>query len=121
MNARIVQKLPGLTVIELSGSPREIGLAHGKAFAPEIALMKKRLTDYLSSISLGVGGRFLLWYFEKLAAKMVRYVPDELLDEMRGVAEGSGIVLNLLTGDVRLTLSSQRTTFLNFMIWRRLL
>ena len=52
--------------------------------------MKKRLTDYLSSISLGVGGRFLLWYFERLAAKMVRYVPDELLDEIRGVAEGSG-------------------------------
>ena len=89
-DSRITTRLPGLTVIELSGSHREIGLAHGKAFTPEIALMKKRLTDYLSSISLGIGGRFLLWYFEKLAAKMVRYVPDELLDEMRGVAEGSG-------------------------------
>jgi hypothetical protein len=54
--SRITIRLPGLTVIELSGSPRERGLAHGKAFAPEIALMKKRLTDYLSSISLGVGG-----------------------------------------------------------------
>ena len=88
--SRIIKRLPGLTIIELSGSPREIGLAHGKAFAPEIALMKKRLTDYLSSISLGIGGRVLLWYFERLAAKMVRYVPDELLDEIRGVAEGSG-------------------------------
>ena len=87
---RIVKRLPGLTVIELSGSPREIGVAHGKAFAPEIALMKKRLMDYLSSISLGIGDRFLLWYFEKLALRMARYVPDELMDEMRGVAEGSG-------------------------------
>jgi predicted choloylglycine hydrolase len=89
-DSRIIKRLPGLTVIELSGSQREIGLAHGKAFEAEIALMRTRLLDYLNSISLGVGGRFLLWYFEKLAAKMVRYVPDELLDEMRGVAEGSG-------------------------------
>ena len=96
MSSRITKRLPGLTVIELSGSPREIGLAHGKAFAPEIALMKKRLTDYLSSISLGIGGRFLLWYFEKLALRMARFVPDELLDEMRGVAEGSGQSFKLI-------------------------
>jgi predicted choloylglycine hydrolase len=86
----ITNRLPGLTVIELSGSPREIGIAHGKAFAPEIAMMKKRLLEYLNSISLGIGGRFLLWYLEKLALRMTRFVPDELMDEMRGVAEGSG-------------------------------
>ncbi len=51
--------------------------------------------EYLNSISLGIGGRFLLWYFEKLAAKMARYVPDDLLDEMRGVAEGSGTGLQI--------------------------
>jgi predicted choloylglycine hydrolase len=88
--SRITKRLPGLTVIELSGSPREIGIAHGKAFAPEIALMKARLVDYLNSISLGIGGRFILWYFEKLALRMARFVPAELTDEMRGVAEGSG-------------------------------
>jgi predicted choloylglycine hydrolase len=95
-DSRITTRLPGLTVIELSGSPREIGLAHGKAFAPGIALMKARLVDYLSSISLGIGGRFLLWYFGKLALRMARFVPDELQDEMRGVAEGSGQSFKLI-------------------------
>jgi Acyl-coenzyme A:6-aminopenicillanic acid acyl-transferase len=88
--SRITTRLPGLTIIELSGSPREIGIAHGKAFEVEIALMRKRLLGYLNSISLGIGGRFLRWYFEKLALRMARFVPEELMGEMRGVAEGSG-------------------------------
>jgi len=89
-HGRITSREPGLTVAELSGAPYEIGLAHGRLFRPEIALMRARLISYLDSISLGFGGRILLGIFELLSRRMVPYTPAELKEEMRGIAKGAG-------------------------------
>lgn len=87
---KIISREPGLTVAELSGPPYETGFAHGSMFAPEIARMRERLLAYLTSISLRVGGYPLLWLFMLLSHRMERYVPGDLREEIRGIADGSG-------------------------------
>lgn len=87
---RIISREPGLTVAELSGNPYGLGLAHGRLFGPEIALMRARLLHYLNDITFGIGGRPLIWYFGYLARRMERFTPSPLKDELRGIADGSG-------------------------------
>jgi len=89
-HGRIISREPGLTVAELYGSPYETGIAHGMLLTSEIASMRERLVSYLSSISMGIGGRALLWFFGMLSRRMGPYVPTELKEEMRGIADGSG-------------------------------
>lgn len=86
----LIKREPGLCVVELSGAPREIGHAHGTLFAAEITLMRARLLSYLSDISFGIGGRALMRLLVFLAGRMAPFIPEELKEEMRGIAEGSG-------------------------------
>lgn len=88
-NGKIISRTPGLTVAEISGAPYEMGRAHGGLFAGEIALMRERLLSYLSTVTYGIGGRAFLWYLGRLAGRMGRFVPAELKEEMRGIADGS--------------------------------
>lgn len=89
-HGRIISREPGLTVAELSGPPYELGLAHGRLFGPEIALMKARLIAYLSSITYGAGGRALMALFGILSRTMDKYTPAHIKEEIQGIADGSG-------------------------------
>lgn len=89
-NGGIISREPGLTVVELSGQPYDMGLAHGRLLGPEIALMRVRLLGYLGSISYGIFGGTLLWVFGHLTRRMEPFIPQTLKDELRGIADGSG-------------------------------
>ncbi|QLA14673.1 C45 family autoproteolytic acyltransferase/hydolase [Desulfolutivibrio sulfoxidireducens] len=81
-----------IPVIDLSGTPYEMGLAHGRA-------MKDAIRDFAASIATvhQANNPFLKADHESLAAYCLRnlgfleaFSPD-LVQEMRGIAEGAGL------------------------------
>ncbi len=79
-------------IVELKGSAHEMGLQHGKALAGEIRAnltlyfdMVKGLTGTDSAVCLQHAGRFQ----EAIDANA-----PQLLEEMRGIAEGAGVSLD---------------------------
>ena len=75
----IVNSIP---ILRLRGSPRDLGYQHGKLLSEQIRWVNKR---YLGIFA----GRFE--YDLKLAKKMEPHIPPRFVEELRGVAEGSGI------------------------------
>jgi len=89
----------GITVVYLSGSPYEIGFAHGKLCKEEILQAHEFhfwLYDNRNNIESMQG-----WM--KTARDLEKYIPEEYIEEMKGIADGSGIgydkilFINLLT------------------------
>jgi isopenicillin-N N-acyltransferase like protein len=75
----------GIPVLELRGSPREIGLAHGRGLRERIerclgiyVLALGRSDSELRSIGASVGAR-------------IRVFSPELAEEIEGIAEGAGV------------------------------
>lgn len=82
----------GLRVIELSGTPYEMGLAHGKALKLEIAELVKRWKEDLTSSYKLPADEFIRKFlaYTDFKPAIDRWTPG-LLDEVRGIAEGAGI------------------------------
>ena len=77
----------GLRVVHVWGSPRERGRQQGQALAKEIKAgieryMKRRVEE---------DQHYSVGYQRQCAAAMVKHIPEEYLEEMRGVAEGAGV------------------------------
>lgn len=77
----------GLRVVHVWGTPREMGRQHGKALAAEIKAgieryMKRKVEDDWG---------YSVDYQRQCAASMVKHIPREYIEEMRGVAEGAGV------------------------------
>jgi len=89
----------GITVIYLSGSPYEIGFAHGKLCKEEILQAHEFhfwLYDNREDLESMQG-----WM--KTVREVEKHIPEEYIEEMRGISDGSGIgydkilFINLLT------------------------
>jgi isopenicillin-N N-acyltransferase like protein len=81
-----------LLVIELTGTPHEMGLIHGRALKPEINELIKRWKEDLSrtyKVSADIYIRKLLDQTD-FRPSIDRWTPG-LLDEVRGIAEGAGV------------------------------
>jgi predicted choloylglycine hydrolase len=81
----------GVRVVRLSGTPREIGVQHGNLLKDEIHALvhyffeeKKNLYG-ASKDDLAKGAKIL-----------EKYIPAEYIEEMRGIAEGSGVNYDLI-------------------------
>lgn len=79
-------------IVELSGTPFEMGLAHGRA-------LKGLITEFVDSITsvhdmnngfLKVGKKSLETFCNKNIGHLEKFAP-ELVEEMRGIAEGAGV------------------------------
>lgn len=79
-------------VLELSGSPYEMGLAHGKA-------LKDRIVDFIESVTavhqannpaLSVTRESLTGFCMRHLGFLEKFSP-ELVEEMRGIADGAGV------------------------------
>jgi len=81
----------GQRIIKLKGDSYEIGWQHGKFLAPEI----RRVTDstlYLVGLIYSI--KKSKWFFTEIRSALARldkFTPKEYLEEMRGVADGSGM------------------------------
>jgi predicted choloylglycine hydrolase len=74
-------------VIGLAGTHREMGLRHGRLLAAEI---RELFHGYVEEGLVGREG-YSLANLVRGARRFEPYVPPELRDEMRGIAEGSGV------------------------------
>jgi len=76
-----------ITVLTLWGTPYERGLAHGKLCAAQVKGICDRLT--LGAVMMGITPAKL----DEAWAQMAPFVPQRYEDEMRGLADGSGVPL----------------------------
>lgn len=84
-----VENVDGVRVVRLHGSPYEIGLQHG-------TLLKNEIHSLLNYFFEDKGGMFGVSIndLEKGTAILKKYIPAEYIEEIRGIAEGSGVTLD---------------------------
>ncbi|HEY9114762.1 MAG TPA: C45 family peptidase [Bacteroidales bacterium] len=92
-----VERIGNLTIVHLKGNPYQIGYDYGKLLKPEIKTLvekwKKDVEDtYNQDFDLVAKHFFSSTHFIKNAEK---YNP-ELLEEIRGISDGSGIDYNTI-------------------------
>ena len=79
----------GITVVHLTGTPYEIGLAHGTLLKGEIIEVNKPYFEYYA--------QFLEKYsdqWSKLSKTFKKRIPQEYLEEMRGISDGAQIAFD---------------------------
>ena len=94
----------GISVVYLSGSPYEIGLGHGRLCKEEILQTHEYyfwLYDNRDTIKFMQG-----WM--TTAREVEKHIPEEYLEEMRGISEGSGISYDKILFINSLTTVSRR-------------
>jgi isopenicillin-N N-acyltransferase-like protein len=87
-----VQESGKLRVVELTGTPYEMGLTHGRTLKSEINELIQRWKDDLTrttKVSADIYVRKLLGQTD-FRPSIDRWTPG-LLDEVRGIAEGAGV------------------------------
>ncbi len=77
----------GLPVVVARGTPFEMGRQFGAAVAERI---KAGLQDYLVGRIEQKQG-YSVEYQRRCAASMAKHIPEEYIEEMKGVAEGAGV------------------------------
>ncbi|MHB8067641.1 MAG: C45 family autoproteolytic acyltransferase/hydrolase [Desulfobaccales bacterium] len=85
-----------LRIVELWGSPRELGRQHGQVLAAEIRGIRRALLTYLAWVSLFAGALPLYALLLFLARRFWPYVPSRFREEMQGVAAGAGLGLGTI-------------------------
>ncbi len=85
-----------LPIVQLSGSPRELGLQHGRTLAAEIRVLRRALLTYLARVSLFAGALPLFASLRFLARRFWPYVPPRFREEMQGVAAGADLGLGTI-------------------------
>jgi dienelactone hydrolase len=84
-----LEEISGQRVLHLAGDPYALGLAHGRLLKQET----RETTDaYLRDFALGVAHHTLA-SLREVYSKAKPYIPQEYQDEMRGLADGSGVPL----------------------------
>jgi hypothetical protein len=92
----LLLKEPGLQVVRLSGSPVEMGLAHGKMLADDIKQLRREFLRYLAQISFTIGTLPLYAAACVLAWRFKRFIPAPLWEELQAVATGAGVHVSLI-------------------------
>lgn len=76
----------GVTVVYLTGPPYEVGFAHGKLCKDEIWSKNKYYLDLYDKLKNDQDNKWLT-----LSKGLERYIPQEQVLEMQGIADGSGV------------------------------
>jgi hypothetical protein len=84
-------------IIELAGTPWEMGRRHGELLAGEIRGLRRTLFRYLSRLTLYVGGLPLLALAQRFACLAFwPHLPARVREELEGVAAGARLGLPLV-------------------------
>ena len=93
-----VEQRGGLAVVYLEGSPYELGKQHGELLRDDVRAMVGRTLAYVRSylkvplVKAWLGN----WWLDQSWAPAKRFVPNAYLEELRGLADGSGVPLREL-------------------------
>ena len=79
----------GVAVVYLTGTPYEIGLAHGKLCKKEIEELNARFFNLFDRFAKDPHNRWI-----ELSRQLEKNISKEYIDEMRGISDGSGIEYN---------------------------
>ena len=97
-DAAEVELRDGLRVLRISGTPYELGRQHGEALREEIRASIDRVLGYFRRYlrvpwirSLAVN-----WWLDSAWREAEPFVPSDYLEELRGLADGSGVSLREL-------------------------
>ncbi|MBW1990812.1 MAG: hypothetical protein JRI59_01520 [Deltaproteobacteria bacterium] len=85
-----------LPILELAGSPQDLGRNHGQKLAQEIRGLRRQLFAYLLKAGLVVGAWPVFGALLCLARSFWAAIPRSLREEMQGVASGAGVGLSLI-------------------------
>lgn len=76
----------GMTVVYLTGTPYEIGFAHGWLCRDEIVRCNRYCWDAYEKLASAPDGQWL-----PLSRSLEAFIPEEYRLEMKGIADGSGL------------------------------
>ena len=76
----------GITVVYLTGTPYQIGRAHGKLCRNEILNANSKYFETYNKLKNNFYSQWL-----PMSRSLESYIPKEYLEEMRGIADGAGI------------------------------
>lgn len=88
----------GVPVVHLSGSPYELGRQHGEALREEVRASVNQVLDYFRQylkIPL-VRSWAVNWWLDSAWVRASPFIPPDVLEELRGLADGSGVPLREL-------------------------
>ncbi len=88
-NDAYLEEIDGQRVLHLSGEPFAMGHAHGALLRDQV---RECVDAYLKDFAYG-RMHYTMEYLQGIWAKAKPHVPPEYLEEMRGLAEGSGVPL----------------------------
>lgn len=113
-------KQSGLRIVHLSGTPYELGYQHGSALREEVRASVSHVLGYFRQyLKIPLVRSWLAnWWLDRPWRAARPFVPPDYLEELRGLADGSGVALRDL---YRLHAIPDRTySCANFAAWGRL-
>lgn len=76
----------GITVVYLTGTPYEIGFAHGKLCGTEIRRANKSFLEFYERLEKNPQNKWL-----NLSRQLEKNIPEEYIEEMCGISDGADI------------------------------
>ena len=88
----------GLPIVYLEGSPYELGRQHGELLRPLVQQSVQEILGYFRDyLKLSVVGRWVVnWWLDRPWSLAIPSIPSDYLEELRGLADGSGVPLQEL-------------------------
>jgi isopenicillin-N N-acyltransferase like protein len=83
-----LEKQEELTILHLKGSPYQMGYQHGKLLKEEIS---RNILRFIDNPNPPEAQKSQTKAFLEALPVIVRHIPDRFLEEMKGLADGSGI------------------------------
>ncbi len=80
-----------MPMLQLEGSPREIGRLHGQACSKWISLIAEEYWQAMENPPIGLPHEVILDGIKQIETLIVRHTDGPYLEEMRGIAEGAGL------------------------------
>lgn len=87
----LIIKEPGLQIIQLSGSPAEMGQAHGRILANDIKHLRREFLRYLARVSCNIGVLPLYLATCLFSWRFRSFIPAPLWEEIQAVAASAGV------------------------------
>jgi len=94
----LVEEVEGTKVVHLSGTPYELGYAHGSLFKTEVQSAFRGLRGALDQLraEMGVPSVAMTYFLDLLYKQTSPYIPDRYKRELEGLADGAGVDLRVL-------------------------
>jgi len=94
----LVEEIDGTKVVHLSGTPYELGYAHGSLFKTEVQGAFRGLQGALDQLraEMGVPRVAMTYFLDLLYKRTSPYIPERYKRELEGLADGAGVDLRML-------------------------